>query len=575
MQRGLAGQYRSEVDDPDFFLSGKRNDPAAEWQATVAALRDTTPGPRNAWCRFPARARYLAARGLVTLPAPVECPALAHWRSQFYAERLVLVYPEPYLRNIASIFGHTFLRVDALDTTAHPLLLSKAISYYADVASAGGTVSYIAKGLGGGFDGVIEVAPYFRKLAKYSDDEDRDVWEYTLAYTPDEVRWFIDHVWEVRGHSFQYFFLDENCSYRLVAMLDVISPTHRLREQFTVDTLPVDTVKAFYQAGLVADTRYVPSARKLFYQQLATLDTAQQAEVLAVALGKQPSPDTGLATLALAADYSAMQMRTDPAQRTTHALQVRSLIEAQVAAGTVLPPPPATPAGQDPAREGHAMERWQLGVTHTDSAVYGLLGGRMAYHDFHDPLDAYQPAVALDVLDLQVQVALDHASAGGSADDIALERMTWFALRNFSRRDAFFREPSWGLALARQREWVGGERELLHVAEGYRGVAQDCGPFLCHAEWLGGVLAGEPLDLGWTARTGIRVGALYQRERWTQSVTLARQAYLWGEDDTVTRLELETGYPLAPHLSLHAAFTHDAGNGHSDDRFTLSLRGFF
>lgn len=213
MQKNIfTGGYRSEVDAQDFFLSGKNNDSLAELQATLHALRSPANSDNSAWCRFPARAQFLAQRFSLRPPRDLRCPSLNYWRGRFNADEITLVYPDPYLKKIASVFGHTFLRIDAHDKTQHPVLLSQTISYYADVgATDNSAVRYITKGLTGHFPGIIDLSPYFEKLRNYSDGEDRDIREYTLSLPPEKVRTFIDHVWEVRGSSFNYFFLDENC----------------------------------------------------------------------------------------------------------------------------------------------------------------------------------------------------------------------------------------------------------------------------------------------------------------------------------------------------------------------------
>ncbi len=135
-KNNFTGGYRSEVDARTFFLSSKDDDSAAELHATITALQSSpATGDSSAWCRFPARAQFLSQHIPLRKPENLHCPALDYWRGRFSADEITLVYPDPYLKKIASIFGHTFLRVDAYDKTTHPVLLSQAISYYADVGA--------------------------------------------------------------------------------------------------------------------------------------------------------------------------------------------------------------------------------------------------------------------------------------------------------------------------------------------------------------------------------------------------------------------------------------------------------
>lgn len=50
------------------------------------------------------------------------------------------------------------------------------------------------------------------------------------------------------------------------------------------------------------------------------------------------------------------------------------------------------------------LSRMQTDWLHDDGADYLLLNARVAYHDFHDPMPAYQPGVQLTVLDTTLRV---------------------------------------------------------------------------------------------------------------------------------------------------------------------------
>lgn len=573
MRKGMTGVYRSEVDEPSFFLSGKDNDAEGELQATLAALNRNQYGPRSAWCRFPARVHFLLGKKML-LPPPqhlLQCEELDYWRGRFHTDEIVMVSPEPYLKNVASVFGHTFLRLDATDKVRHPVLLSNALSYYADVGPSSNTLAYIAKGLTGHFPGIIEVAPYFQKLRKYSDNEDRDIWEYRLALSNEQIKMFVDHVWEVKGHSFNYFFLDENCSYRLIAMLDVVTPTHRVREDFYFDALPLDTVKALQKHGLVTESIYVPSAKKRFYEQLSSLDATQRKQLMALMNDELYYDDIDdLKVMAVMSRYNALQMQVEPERRPLHTMQVNKLVRKQYESGQILPASSTQLESSDPLASGHDQTRLQAGWQHEDGDDAMLLGIRAAYHDFHDPQSAYKRGVQMDVLDVLLRVV-----DSGHGDETSLEKLRWFGLQSYSPSDDFFANASWGFNISRQRELIGDQRELLNTVDGYYGITRECGELLCHAELLGAVLTGSPLDLGWTTRAGARVGVLYQQDKWSWSADIAEQYYLTGDPDRLDSIETEAGYSLARNLSLYASYGREKNREENRERFTVSLRFFF
>jgi hypothetical protein len=54
------------------------------------------------------------------------------------------------------------------------------------------------------------------KVNEYIHSESRDLWEYSLDLQKDDIKKLLDHLWELLWMSeFDYYFLDENCSYHL------------------------------------------------------------------------------------------------------------------------------------------------------------------------------------------------------------------------------------------------------------------------------------------------------------------------------------------------------------------------
>lgn len=84
----------------------------------------------------------------------------------------------------------------------------------------------------GGYPGLFALVPYQEKLSEYRSLENRDLWEYRLNLTQAETERMVEHVWELKQIKFDYFFFDENCSYRLLELLQVARPSLRLTGQF-------------------------------------------------------------------------------------------------------------------------------------------------------------------------------------------------------------------------------------------------------------------------------------------------------------------------------------------------------
>ncbi|MBC7366736.1 MAG: DUF4105 domain-containing protein, partial [Undibacterium sp.] len=195
----------------------------------------------------------------------------------------VMIFPAAYLNSPSSMFGHTLLRIDQADVQSNKTaLLSYAINFGAYIEGSDNSILYAWKGLMGGYPGLFALVPYQEKLSEYRSLENRDLWEYRLNLTQVETERMVEHVWELKQIQFDYFFFDENCSYRLLELLQVARPGLRLTEQFPLTAIPTDTVKAVKEAGLVEKIDYRPSRERELLERAKPLDSDEQQWVLKV-----------------------------------------------------------------------------------------------------------------------------------------------------------------------------------------------------------------------------------------------------------------------------------------------------
>lgn len=130
----------------------------------------------------------------------------------------------------------------------------------ADKSTENGVV-FAIKGLFGGYFGQYSLLPYYDKLKEYRDTEQRDIWEYNLNLTQDEINLMMQHIWEIKDtHSFYYFF-DENCSYNMLWLLEIAREGVKLRDQFVYQVTPPETIFATQNENLIEKSIYRPSKR--------------------------------------------------------------------------------------------------------------------------------------------------------------------------------------------------------------------------------------------------------------------------------------------------------------------------
>lgn len=442
----------SYVDDARFFLAaGGAHDAQAELEATIRALFDQAlpAGDDTPRCRFVARHRWLAAQ--LGEPAPdsaARCPAYAAWRGEMVADRVTLVFPGSYLNSPSSMFGHTLLRIDPPAEATDTVWLSRAVSFGAEVQPGDNSILYIWKGLAGGYAGGFQVDAYFTKIQQYGRMENRDLWEYPLDLTPDETGLLVEHLWELQGINFDYFFFDENCSYRLLELLEVARPALDLTRELRLSEVPVNTIRALRGAGLADAPLLRPSAERALRARLDTLSPLEQElafrllddattvdapDFLALpATRRQAVLQAAYATVV----YRSRKQAGRDALQATHSLALLRAINAQ---GAPVEPDVAVPAAPE---SGHDTQRLTLGggaLDLADDARHGegflTLGYRPSYHDLLDPLPGYLPGAELEIFDLELRV--------GEDSGLRLERLDLANVFSLTPHDRFLRSLSW------------------------------------------------------------------------------------------------------------------------------------
>lgn len=277
-RKPMFGPRKSIVDNGRFFFSEKGKESAYdELVATLEAFKkrdfDQKKFDWHPQCAFPARLKFV--KQLLNEKIPIiECPDFKWWANRISAKSLSLVFSSYYKGNPASMFGHTLLKFNSNDKDGK--ISDFTFNFAANVGEDKG-LTYILKGLSGGFDGVFSTEPYYVKINDYVQGESRDVWEYLLDMNEEEIDWVVKHVWELRSNAiFDYYFLDENCSYLILAALDVGKLDWYTSRGFYYYTLPATTVKRIDEVGGIKAVYYRPSFRKKMMERANILDDKQK-----------------------------------------------------------------------------------------------------------------------------------------------------------------------------------------------------------------------------------------------------------------------------------------------------------
>ena len=473
---GVTGQ----ADDTKFYLAadGKTN-PQAELDATLRAFfapaiveTDTTQHPQ---CRFVARYHWLKQAlhfDAQRLPEQ-RCQRFSAWRAALQPDMLTLVFPAAYINNPSSMFGHTLLRVDGVGQDEQSRLLAYAINYAANPDGEGG-VAFILKSLVGLYPGLFSISPYYVKVKEYSHLENRDIWEYQLNFTADEIERLLMHAWELGQVRFDYYFFDENCAYHLLSLFEAARPSLEFTRRFHGWVIPADTVRALAeQAGMVRKIVYRPADNTRLRFQLGQLNENEQDWVAALAAGervaddplfaRQPSERQSVELEAaykyLRHQYTAGDVDTgQSARRSRELLLARSrLPEARDSA--VPPTPQVTPD------RGHGTVRLALATGVENSLGVQEVKLRPAYHDLLDPQGGYTRGAQIDFMDVGLRLV-------EGSNRLELNELTLIDIYSLFPRDRFFHPVSWKISTGYTHVGVpGGDRIGLYRTQGGAGMA--------------------------------------------------------------------------------------------------------
>ena len=254
--------YLSFVENEEFFLNdGGRANPQGEFLSSVQIFNQKNNQEK---CAFPARFLYLQRKGWVQGNLR-DCKDYQKFLADVQPKAVTMLFTNAYMSNPSSLFGHTLFRIDTKRKGTQ--LLAHGANFGADTGDETG-VLYALKGLWGGYYGTFGIKPYYDVINLYNNIENRDIWEYELNLSDEELELFTAHMWEMQRAKIRYYFLSRNCSYVLLLMLDAVRPELQISQKFEGYTVPLATLKAVNEVpGLVKNSNYRPSRQsKLKYR---------------------------------------------------------------------------------------------------------------------------------------------------------------------------------------------------------------------------------------------------------------------------------------------------------------------
>jgi hypothetical protein len=254
--------YARTEDGKDFYL---QDNPSHDWlekEMELSLQKILHHESRDLFlCNYPGRSFWLINK----FDLPTEeinfnhCTEMLEWSNQFLDNEFNLAFASSDSSSPASIFGHTFL---ALHKENGSYLNGYAVNYAANFGHQQNSIAYLAYGVAGGYPGIITVTPLHKKIKEYTYENQRDIFLFKLSLDSKQKKQVIFTLWERKSARFDYFFIDENCSYNILKIIQIVEPNIKAYSNLFNQVIPFETVKSVSNANLISSTSVIYASEK-------------------------------------------------------------------------------------------------------------------------------------------------------------------------------------------------------------------------------------------------------------------------------------------------------------------------
>jgi hypothetical protein len=255
---------KSIVNNQEFFLSknGKTN-AKEELKETIKHFINTP----DTICKYPARYKWLTGKLQFNFKKN-SCKELDEFLKPNFHTLNVVFTSERY-NSPASVFGHTFIM---LETNSIPY----AINYAAKVPDGDSGFKYAYRGITGKYTSRYRLLPYSLKEHEYRSREFRDLLNFHIDLTKDEIENIMFFLFEIQNTMQDYYFMSRNCSSELLKLLNLARENLDLTKELSSMVIPIDAVYILQKNNLVKNISNKTSKLKQFYNYIEKLDNSQR-----------------------------------------------------------------------------------------------------------------------------------------------------------------------------------------------------------------------------------------------------------------------------------------------------------
>lgn len=204
-------------------------------------------------CKYPARFFWLSQNSDLTFKEfdLNSCNRFNTYVQNTNPYNISLVFVSEDVSNPTSMMGHIFFKLDGVNYKGSHV--KNAISFFTIIDTL--NLPYLAlESTVLGMKGYFVLKPYQKQIAQYTQNKERNIWEYSLDLTQNDIKLLTYHFWELKDVDITYYFTGYNCATIVDDLLNIVSKSSS-KDNLNLWVTPKDVIKKAAKNNLIKETK--------------------------------------------------------------------------------------------------------------------------------------------------------------------------------------------------------------------------------------------------------------------------------------------------------------------------------
>lgn len=220
-------------------------------------------------CKFPARYNWLTNKypNLRIKNNSFQCKKFNEYLTKTNASSLDLIFVSENIKNPSSMMGHIFFKINGFYNRKKR---SNAVSFFTEINHL--NIPLLAyESIIKGMPGYFILRPYEKQISSYINNEERNIWEYRLNLSKEQLTLIYYHLWELKDINLTYFFTGFNCATIIEDILSISSESF-YDDKINLFITPKNLVNKANKHRLLNNSKLIPSLEWNLYMLNENMD---------------------------------------------------------------------------------------------------------------------------------------------------------------------------------------------------------------------------------------------------------------------------------------------------------------